>query len=346
LLFPAIGAASILLTQGWFGFFPNRRNVRQAIVTGVSAVFVGIAVYVPFLVIAPVYAQPSSLSQEEVSHRVSQQVEVRFENQVKLLGHALDRVRVEPGELLWVTLCWMADEQLETDYFVFAQLLVDNDLIAAQKDTYHGLGSYPTSQWVAGAMFCDDYPLRVAETAPAPSQGVISVGLYHPTGERLQAYDDEFHPLGDNVRFPGPRIVLPEEGRALPYQWGHQIALVDYRLDRSAVTPGESLELTLYWRAVEPMTSNYAVTVQVMDVHGTKIGQSDTRLSTSDWRLGPVVEDHRSVEISPEAAVGVYEIKVGVYEPATVENLTLYREGQVLPGGGLLTLSTLRVLAH
>ena len=64
----------------------------------------------------------------------------------------------------------------------------------------------------------------------------------------------------------------------------------------------------------------------------------------STWQPGGTVTDSRSIDISPDAAVGVYEIKVGVYDPSTVENLGLYRDREVLPGGGLLTLWSLRVL--
>jgi len=98
------------------------------------------------------------------------------------------------------------------------------------------------------------------------------------------------------------------------------------------------------------MPADYVVTIQVMDERGTKIGQSDIPLSvegqpTSAWQPGTVAEDHRTIQISPNAAPGVYEITVGVYEPSTVQNLTLYRNRQVLPGGGLLTLWKLRVLS-
>ena len=40
----------------------------------------------------------------------------------------------------------------------------------------------------------------------------------------------------------------------------------------------------------------------------------------SSWQPGGTVTDSRSIDISPDAAVGVYEIKVGVYDPSTADS--------------------------
>jgi hypothetical protein len=223
------------------------------------------------------------------------------------------------------------------------QLLVENDLIAAQKDTFHGLGAFPTSLWPADAVFCDRYPLHIADTVPVSSQSSVLVGLYRRDGERLQAFSAGGQPVGDSVRLDGPRMSVPASGSELSYGWGNQVALVAYDLGRTAVAPGQSLNLTLHWRAVKPMSTDYVATVQILDAGNAKIGQSDISLPTSTWQTDEVVEDQRNIEIWPDAKSGVYAIKVGVYEPQTIENLTLRRDGQVVPGGGLLRLWTLRV---
>jgi len=351
LLYPAISAISILLVRGWLQLVPQLGNVKQWAVWGMGIAFLSVAGYVPFFVIAPAYARPPFVSLEEVGDYVSQRINAHFEDQITMLGYEVDRQEVKPGDLAWVTVCWKGERKIEEDYFVFVHFLVDHDLIAAQKDTYHGLGSFPTSLWPAGVVFCDRYPLVVPDTTPASNQGVLSIGLYRRTGERLQVYSEDWQPVGDNIRFAGPRVVLLEGPQRLNYDWGHQVALVDYQLDKTAVIPGESFRISSRWRALQRMPADYVVTIQVMDERGTKIGQSDIPLSvegrpTSVWQAGTVAEDHRTIQIRPDAAPGVYEIKVGVYEPSTIQNLTLYRNRRVLPGGGLLTLWKLRVLSR
>lgn len=344
LLYPAVSAIAILLVKGWLALVPERRAFRKWVVAGTGVILLAAAVYVPLFVITPAYARPPLLELEDVSHYVSQEANCRFVDGVTLLGYSMDRQEVMPGDLLRVTVCWRSEKKIEADDLVFVQLLVDNDLIAAQKDTYHGLGSFPTSLWPDGAVLCDRYPLRVADTVPGPSPSILSVGLYRRSGDRLQAYTEDGQPLGDNVRFPGPRITFLEGMRTLNYNFGHKIALVDYRLDRTAVTPGENLGISLFWRATGPMLTDYSATVQVLGESSSKIGQSDVGLPTSTWQPGSTVADHRTIVISEGAPVGVYHIKVGLYEPVAIKNLPVYRDRQALLGGGLLDLWTLRVL--
>jgi hypothetical protein len=142
----------------------------------------------------------------------------------------------------------------------------------------------------------------------------------------------------------GPTITFPKAGRTLEYEFGHQVALVDYQLQKTAVAPGEDIEISLVWRAIKQSRSDYVATVQILDERGIKIGQSDIPLPTSTWLPGSTTADHRIIAISSDAGAGVYGIKVAVYDPTTVENLVLYRRREALSSGGLLELWTLRVL--
>jgi 4-amino-4-deoxy-L-arabinose transferase-like glycosyltransferase len=326
LLYPAIGAISILLVRGWIEIVPRRVSAL------VVVALIGVAVYVPFFAIPSAYAQPVQLSQERIDNFVSTRTAVHF-GPVSLLGYRVEQRNVEPGALLWIDGCWSTDEKIAEDYIVFIQLLTENDLIAAQKDTYHGLGTFPTSKWRPGTMFCDRYPLRLRDTSPARSTSQVAIGLYRASGERLQVQSDG-KSSGDNFRFAGPAIT-DTSGRAhFDYRWGKDIALVDYRLDKTAMGAGEHLAVSLTWQSLS--TANYVATVQIMDPKGRIIGQSDQPLK--------VPSDEREILISPYAEPEVYEIKVGVYQPAPLENLPLYHDGRRQQGSDLLSLWSIRVL--
>lgn len=343
LAFPALAAAALFLVIGWSELVP--RLLHRAVSVAGLTVWAAWAALCPALVIRPAYARPPALSLAEVAARVSHQTNVTFQGGVTLLGYQVDRQSLAPGDLFWVTACWSGDRKVQADYFVFVQLLVDNDLIAAQADTYHGLGSFPTSFWPAGVVFCDQYPLRVADTVPSPGSGSISMGLYAATGKRLPVVGSEWQPQPDQVRFPAPPISFPKAGRTLDYQWG-PVALVDYQLDTTAVIPGGTFDISLTWSAAKPIPTDYAATVQVLDDQGAKAGQSDVLLQTSTWQVGARLTDRRSITISPDAVAGVYQLKLAVYDPATVRNLPLSRQQQLIPGGGLLKLWTLRVVSR
>jgi hypothetical protein len=343
LLYPAIGAVSVLFTRGVLALAALWPGRPRRLAVGLVGVLFGVAVYVPLCIIGPAYALPPLLSAEEVDAQIAESLEVQFEDSITLLGYRLDVEEVEAGDLFWVTACWQGDRAINEEYRVFVQLLVENDLIAAQKDTYHGLGNFPTSLWPAGARFCDRYPLRVSDTVPHSGPGEIAIGLYRGGGQRLVIVSPEDQAEGDHVRLPGPRVQV-DPNRSLAYDWGHQVALVNYSLDKTAAAPGDQIRLELAWRALRTLDTDYVATVQILSPQNTKIGQSDLPLSTSAWQPGEIVRDVRTLDLALDARPWVYEIKVGLYDPKTVENLTLYRHHLVQPGGGLLTLWTLRVL--
>lgn len=342
LAFPALAALVLFLVVGWAELVPRR--LRPAIGVAGLLAWAAWAAICPSLIIRPAYARPALLDPGEVGSRISHETDMNFRDEVTLLGYRVQAETVMPGEELAVSACWRGNRAIEANYLVFVQLLVDNDLIAAQEDTYHGLGSFPTSFWPVGTVFCDEYHLRVSDTVPAPGPALIAIGLYLPSGERLPVWDAQGQPISDQVRFPGPPITFPEGGRALHYEWDRQIALVDYQLESTALAPGGTLNASMTWLVSRPVSSDYAASLQLLDEHGTKIGQSDVVLPASTWAVGESVADHRSITISEEAAVGVYQLKLVVYDPVTVENLTLYRDRQMVPSGGLLDLWTVRVL--
>lgn len=324
LLYPAIGVASILLARGWIEIAPRRVSAL------VVAALVAVAIYIPFFVITPAYAQPEQLRHDQIVGFISKPlaVDVKF-GSVKLLGYRIGE-EAKAGEVVWVDACWSSEERISEDDLAFVQLLEANDLIAAQKDSYHGEGTYPTSQWKPGTVFCDRYPLRVRDTAPAASRSEIAIGLYHANGERVEARVDG-KAVGDNFRFAGPAIVPTR----FDYEWGKRVALDNYKLDRTALQAGQSLKVTLMWRAMSDFNRTDVATVQVMDSNGKIIGQND-----SPVKLGT---DERIIPISPYSEPGVYEVKLGVYQPAPIENLPLYHDGRRAQGSDLVSLWWIRI---
>jgi len=337
LLYPAIGAISLLLARGWRELFPRRWGGRP--LGGIGAALLLVAIYLPFGVIAPAYARPQPLRPEEVAAIAPNRTDVRFGEGIRLLGYGVDREEVRPGETFRVTLCWQGERRIDADYFVWLALQTGDGLTAGRRETHPGLGTFPTSLWPAGVVFCDRYPLQVRDTVPVSASGVLAVGLTTFT-ERLPVYNWREERLGDTFFLPGPHIVVPESGPALTYNWERRVALVGYRLERSVLTPGEALEVTLHWRALRDCP-NCVATVQVLQGMD-KIGQSDIPLTIgepgTDWL------DRRRIPLSPEALPGVYDIQVAVYDAVTLQRLPLYRERAHIVPGGTLSLWQLRVV--
>jgi len=348
-LFPAISSVTILLLLGWLKLVPSRlRGKATALLAGAMFVFASIC---PLAYISPAYARPPLLSEaaiEAIPHRL----DVNFGGQIELLGYDKPVIsNLKPGDSLAVTLYWQSSAKMDQDYTVFVHLLDENDLILAQRNTFPGLGSFPTALWQVGDAIADTYTLMLPETTYAPSSAQLEVGLFEfATGERLLVYGPTGEPAGDNVRFQEIE-VLPRSETGLPnpvhFNFGGQIALVGYDLDRRKAWPGETIHLSLYWQCLAEMKDDYTIFVHLLR-EGDQIWAGADRqpqegaASTSTWSKGQIVVDEYELVIVPDAPPDVYEVEVGLYLAETGERLDILdQEGRLM--GNRVLLSKVRV---
>jgi hypothetical protein len=78
--------------------------------------------------------------------------------------------------------------------------------------------------------------------------------------------------------------------------------------------------LTVYWQGKGQITTDYAVTVRAIGA-GSVAGELVApmvggRYPTSRWATGEVIRDHYELALSPRAAAGRFEIKVGLANAA------------------------------
>ena len=215
----------------------------MAIAVGVGAC--GLALYALCGVLQPAFARPRELNEREVA-AAPNPVTTEFGGVARVLGFVVTPTTVEPGDAVWVTVYWQALARTDRDYAVFVHLLSDVGTMVAQRDTCPGLGSAPTTAWDPGVVFVDRYRVDVPESAYAPDVGYIQVGMYDPGGPRLATADGR-----DALRLAEVQ-VQPKPGNvpnALHVIFGGKVILAGYELDRRVVRPGETIHLTLYWRA-------------------------------------------------------------------------------------------------
>ena len=107
---------------------------------------------------------------------------------------------------------------------------------------------------------------------------------------------------------------------------GDQIELLGYDLTPSAIHPGETLELTLHWRALAEPQRSYKVFVHLLDPAGTLRAQADGEpvdwtLPTTCWVRDEVIADSYVLTLPPGAPPGDYTLAVGFYREAAEERL-------------------------
>jgi hypothetical protein len=214
-----------------------------------------------------------------------------------------------------------------------AAALTNPLLTEAFQDAYDG------GLWVWGV------PARRQVDAGRAATWGIGAGAPDPVAARFQVGSvglDLALPPGQRfgiTRLPAP--VLADQPRL-----EDEIALVAAQLERDTIRPGETLPLSLYWRALAEMDTSYTYFVQALG-NGEKAGQVD-RLPcgggcpTTTWRPGDLVGERSDLFFEADAPPGQYQIVTGMYDLETGENLIWYdRQGNA--SGEILTIGIVEV---
>jgi 4-amino-4-deoxy-L-arabinose transferase-like glycosyltransferase len=319
LLFPAIGAAAILIAVGWTALLK-----RWAGVPVLGLLILSIAALPLWL--APAYARPALLTESELAQQPGQSIDVRYGDVARLVWIALPRAPwPRPGDEPVLRLCWQPLRRDTRPLLVLTQIIGAENRVITTRRTLPGLGAYPMSVWQPGGFFCDVVRLPLPANTPAPGLYQVEVSVIDAhTRERLPAFAADGSELTTN--FVGPvkvttaAHITPPIEHGLSHRLGDQFELIGYGVDRSAVPPGETIRLKLYWSALRQPDADYTVFAQVRAADNQIVAQQDGppqagTYPTSFWEAGEVVIDDRVIEIPANAPSGTFPIKIGLYRP-------------------------------
>jgi hypothetical protein len=104
---------------------------------------------------------------------------------------------------------------------------------------------------------------------------------------------------------------------------GGQILFKGYSLSPEPLGPGQSGRLTLFWQALAPISSNYAVFLHLRNEANQTVVQFDFSPSrpTSSWWRGDVLHDTLDFELPAQLPAGKYRLLMGLYEAKTLARL-------------------------
>ncbi len=318
LVFSAISMWSIFFVLGLATIFSSR--FARLAIAAISVLMFLVTYLAPFTTIAPAYArtlpvqsiQPSTIS-----------IDVTFNHQLKLIGADFKSTSIQPGGSIELTLYWQASSLIDKDYSTFVHLLDENEIVVAQRDMFPGQGLWPTSQIKVGDIIPSRYVINLPATAYAPGKLIFEVGVYdYASQTRLVMLDG-----ADNLRFGSIdlQVAAGDVPNPIDYNFGNQIDLAGYSLDRRSAAPNDTLQLTLYWRARSKMLIDYTVFSHILQPPQTIWAQQDKPLSpsSSSWAIGQTISQTYDLHIKPDAPSGVYAIEVGLYTPANFDRLRI-----------------------
>ncbi len=346
LVFTALPTLTVLLVLGLVGWLPSRP--ARLVILSLSILMFLVAVAAPFLWIQPAY-NPATYYPQRVFTLHPAAIDyahpIRLNRYSLELEH-LDTNTVRPGEFVDVVLEWEVLAPLARDWSIFVHL---NDPVLnvpiAQRDMYHGQGLQPTSLLAAGKTYLTYYRLEIPETVVAPSTLDLVVGLYDfETNERLSAKGGN-----DAVRLAS-LVVEPIPGETpnpLQVNFEDKIEIVGYAVDPRRSRPGETINLTLFWRPLAALTEDYTFFAQVLDEDTTRWASADIAPAsgTSNAPAGEIQTLEMPLVLDEATPAGVYPLNIGLYTRAPdggFQNLQIVVDGRITMDD-FLTLTKIRV---
>ncbi|NJN82499.1 MAG: DUF2079 domain-containing protein [Caldilineaceae bacterium] len=260
---------------------------------------------------------------------------LEVDGRLRLLDYAVEADA--HGELV-VKLYWQALQPISDDVRIYIAYTDRDSAILQESQFYPPVASlwYPTSQWLPGEpVLVQTLPWRLEE-----DYFVLMVGAYldedgWANGNRLPLTAiDPTLPLLENdsvARLDGLRrlddgtwqsgaLVESEPADRLNVTFGDEILLEGATLEQQAVSPGENLEFSLHWRAIQPPIFDYAVFAHLLDADGAKVAQLDWqpqdaigRLPATAWIVDQPVVDSQSIPLPAQLPAGTYRLIVGLY---------------------------------
>ena len=291
-----------------------------------------VAVAVPFLYIAPVYAPPPVIPAEQVVN-LPNPVYVRFGDQMELLGYEYgNRGRYAPGDVLEIRVYWRGLVQMERNYTLRWEILDAEGHAHGTAELYPGWGNYATSLWKPGQVVRDTYRIRIGDDMPSPGMGVVALTVLDAASDSpLPATDPQGRFLGLQFRLRPFKMAAgmtigPTDAGA-EYVLGERIALVARQAQANPDDHTISLHLT--WQALAPMDKDYIAFIHVVDASGATVWQVDRQprngaYPTSLWDVGEIVDDVIAIRLPDDAASRTYRLHMGVYDPDTQERLLAF----------------------
>lgn len=234
-----------------------------------------------------------------------------------LLTANFDRDHAAPGDPVFLTTFWQAKEQPTEDFAFHLTLLTDDGSPAAPPAVEYDLQLttpwHPTSVWQPGDVWRGQHLLRLpAHLDSGDYTWYLSTEpIYQPTNL----------PSTIHIAAPPHTFTPPPLPHPLTTTLGSLAALVGFDTSVELLHPGDTLTVTLIWRAEDtPSISSYHVFLHLLDQEGKLIGQSDgipanwTR-PTTGWLPGEYITDVRTLTLPPSAPAGDYTLSAGLYVP-------------------------------
>lgn len=299
------------------------------------------ALYALFAYFAPAFAYPAIVAALPAQ---AYPASADFEGAAEIVGYQLTPANALPGGQVDVTVYWKPLAQTATPLQVFVHLVDSQGVIAAQRDTYPGLGQAVTTTWQVGQVFADTYRVYLPDTIYAPETATVKVGLWSVAESRPLTVENS-----DSVAV-GAVSLQPNPGdlpNATDINYNNTAHLVGYSLDKRVLSPGGSFILQTYWRTEQKLDFKYSLYAHVVGNDGRVWALADSLILpfTTEWDPTKTNGESRTITLAPDTPPGQFTLELGLIhgdKTAQVRLPVLAPDGHGL--GDHIELARIRVL--
>jgi 4-amino-4-deoxy-L-arabinose transferase-like glycosyltransferase len=324
LLYPMIAAFAVLVVGGitrLLGPLPAAVLILPLMLATITT---------PFVVLRPAYERLATRADLPAEFQPLTATAGPF----TLAGYRIEPDRVQPGARVSVAVAFRVEEQAGGDYALALALL--DPVTGAVRGTvtfYPGMAA--TSTIPPGTtLYTADVTFDLDAAAMIPPRQMqiefkwvaIQPVSYADGGaeivETLRWMDTAGNDLGSSLLAPAATLytadyqpaVLPETVEVV---FGDRLVLQGLSLSAETVAPGETVELTFVWDALQPMSRDWTLTVQLLADDQTVITQTDGPVPgypTRAWLVGRPFEQTRRLTLPADAEPGLYRVVIGWYD--------------------------------
>ena len=240
-----------------------------------------------------------------------------FKNQVQLLGFDSPApTSADTGASF--NLYWHALDAFEDDYYVALRVVDAAGNAWGKQDRRPAGYNYPTTRWKKDENLFSAYTVPLLAGAPAGDYFTEIIFYTKSNESGLDILAPNGAPIGKSVKL-GPIPVLPATKPATFASLNIQntisqplppFTLLGYQLGRDQASAGETIPLTLFWRADAQPIRDYTFRVQFGDVTSDAFPLANAQFPTSAWRAGEIVRGQYAIAIPANARDGTTQLRV------------------------------------
>lgn len=232
-----------------------------------------------------------------------------YQNTFQLLGwDQPDRTPADQGASL--RLYWQDLQPTPDDYNVALRIVDDKGTFWGKLDRRPAGENYPTQRWKQNEIVAGNY---VADLLPGTPAGdyFVNVTMFTKQNETgLDVLAPNGAPLGKSVKV-GPIKILPAQKQPplLDLKIQHSLStpaapftLLGYQIGAEKSSTGDSVPLSLYWRADTKPGADYTFQIQFGDKFSTPQPLANAAYPTSQWSAGEMVHGQYVIQIPPDAS--------------------------------------------